>query len=170
MLMLLRIAFAKKTLKLTALTVAATLAVAPMAGLRQEGKGPRSCATPNRAVLREYTRPILRGRRSGKQNIRCDHQRQPVQRFVADGRRIFVNYGAMMHIGDAEPDHRRAGPRNRPSGRGHLSRCASRSRRRKPDDHRHAVSAPARMVAGARAAAGSGLTNAGAPRFPQPGE
>src|ERR1700709_1009065 len=96
--MLLRIALAKKTLKLTALTVAAALTVGPMAALAQEGKGPSTLRdTESEQLLREYTRPILRAAGLEKQNIQMviinDSQ---FNAFVADGRRIFVNYGAMM--------------------------------------------------------------------------
>src|SRR5437588_3285884 len=96
--MLLRIALAETTLKLTALTLAAALTVAPTAALAQEGKGPSFLRdTESEQLLREYTRPILRAAGLEKQNIQMviinDSQ---FNAFVADGRRIFVNYGAMM--------------------------------------------------------------------------
>jgi predicted Zn-dependent protease len=101
--MLLRIDLAKTTLKsttlkLTALMVAAALTVAPMAAQAQEGKGPSFLRdTESEQLLREYTRPILRAAGLEKQNIQMviinDSQ---FNAFVADGRRIFVNYGAMM--------------------------------------------------------------------------
>ena len=67
--MLLRIAFAKKTLKLTAVTVAAALAVAPMAALAQEKAPSFLRDTESEQLLREYTRPILRAAGLEKQNI-----------------------------------------------------------------------------------------------------
>src|SRR6201994_1555184 len=84
---------------LTAVTVAAVLALAPMAPLRaQENKGPPVLRdTESEAVLREYTRPILRAAGLEKQNIQMVIINDPnFNAFVADGRRIFVNYGAIM--------------------------------------------------------------------------
>ena len=48
-------------------------------------------------MLRDYTRPILRAAGMEKQNIQMVIINQGVfNAFVADGRRIFVNYGAIM--------------------------------------------------------------------------
>jgi predicted Zn-dependent protease len=99
--MLLRIAFAKKTSRLTAVTVAAALALAPIApalAQQQENKGPPVLRdTEAEALLREYTRPILRVAGLEKQNIQIVIINDPsFNAFVADGRRIFVNYGAIM--------------------------------------------------------------------------
>ncbi len=48
-------------------------------------------------LLREYTRPILRAAGLEKQNIQAVIINDSVfNAFVADGRRIFVNYGAIM--------------------------------------------------------------------------
>jgi len=48
-------------------------------------------------LLREYSRPILRAAGLEKQNIQMVIINESVfNAFVADGRRIFVNYGAMM--------------------------------------------------------------------------
>ena len=50
-----------------------------------------------RALLREYTRPILRAAGLEKQNIQMVIINDSAfNAFVADGRRIFVNYGAIM--------------------------------------------------------------------------
>ena len=69
--MLLRLALCKKTSALTAVTVAATLALAPIApALAQENKGPPVLRdTEAEQLLREYTRPILRAAGLEKQNI-----------------------------------------------------------------------------------------------------
>src|SRR6476620_10779048 len=95
---MLRIALRKKSLKLTALTTAIALAVAPMAAVAQENKGPAVLRdTETEQLLREYTRPILRAAGLEKQNIQMVIINQGVfNAFVADGRRIFVNYGAIM--------------------------------------------------------------------------
>src|SRR3954467_13383291 len=96
--MLLRIALRKKPLKLTALTTAVALAVAPMAAVAQANRGPPVLRdTETEQLLREYTRPILRAAGLEKQNIQMVIINESVfNAFVADGRRIFVNYGAMM--------------------------------------------------------------------------
>jgi predicted Zn-dependent protease len=48
-------------------------------------------------LLRDYTRPILRAAGLEKQNIQIVIINESVfNAFVADGRRIFVNYGALM--------------------------------------------------------------------------
>jgi predicted Zn-dependent protease len=97
--MLLRIALRKKSSGLTAVTVAAALALAPMVpALAQENKGPPILRdAESEALLREYTRPILRAAGLEKQNIQMVIINDSAfNAFVADGRRIFVNYGAIM--------------------------------------------------------------------------
>lgn len=97
--MLLRAALGKKLSKLTALATAAAIAIAPMAArAEEENKGPsllRDAETEQ--LLRDYTRPILRAAGLEKQNIQIVIiNDQAFNAFVADGRRIFVNYGALM--------------------------------------------------------------------------
>jgi len=99
--MLLRLALLKKTSRLTAVTVAAALALAPVApalAQERENKGPPVLRdTEAEQLLREYTRPILRAAGLEKQNIQIVIINDPsFNAFVADGRRIFVNYGAIM--------------------------------------------------------------------------
>src|ERR1700730_3679633 len=85
--------------KLTALVAAISIAAAPMSGWAEEKeKGPPIIRdTEAEQLLREYTRPILRVAGLEKQNIQMviinDNS---FNAFVADGRRIFVNYGAIM--------------------------------------------------------------------------
>src|SRR5206468_6114708 len=83
--------------KLTAVVTAAALAGAPMPALAQ-GKGPPVIRdTEAEQLLRDYTRPILRAAGMEKQNIQMVIINESAfNAFVADGRRIFVNYGAMM--------------------------------------------------------------------------
>src|SRR3954467_13016616 len=97
--MLARFALRKKTTGLIALTVAAALVLAPVSSaIAQENRGPPTLRdAETEQLLRDYTRPILRAAGLEKQNI------QPViinngtfNAFVADGRRIFVNYGAIL--------------------------------------------------------------------------
>jgi predicted Zn-dependent protease len=169
--MLLRIALAKKTLKLTALTVAAALTVGPMAALAQEGKGPSTLRdTESEQLLREYTRPILRAAGLEKQNIQMviinDSQ---FNAFVADGRRIFVNYGAMMQ---SETPNQIIGVLAHETGHlagGHLAKMREQMAQAQTQMIIAMLLGAGAMVAGA-AGGGSGLTNAGAAAFSAPGE
>jgi predicted Zn-dependent protease len=170
--MLLRIAFAKKTLKLTALTVASALTVTPMAALAQEGKGPSFLRdTESEQLLREYTRPIVRAAGLEKQNIQMviinDNQ---FNAFVADGRRIFVNYGAMMQ---SETPNQIIGVLAHETGHlagGHLAKMREQLAQAQTQMIIAMLLGAGAMVAGARGGAGSGLTNAGAAAFSAPGE
>jgi predicted Zn-dependent protease len=96
--MLLRMATGKKLPKLTALATAAALTLAPMSAHAQEQKGPPVLRDAEaEQLLRDYTRPILRAAGLEKQNIQAVIINDSVfNAFVADGRRIFVNYGAIM--------------------------------------------------------------------------
>jgi predicted Zn-dependent protease len=70
--------------------------VPPLAA--QENRGPPILRdTESEALLREYTRPILRAAGLEKQNIQMVIiNDSSFNAFVADGHRIFVNYGAIM--------------------------------------------------------------------------
>src|SRR6478752_2153442 len=96
--MLLRIALRKTPVKLTALTAALAIAIAPTVALAQQSKGlPILRDTESEQLLRDYTRPILRAAGLEKQNIQMVIINEgSFNAFVADGRRIFVNYGAIM--------------------------------------------------------------------------
>src|SRR5258708_36982371 len=84
--------------KLTAVVTAAALVAAPLPALAQENKGPALLRdTEIEQLLRDYTRPILRTAGLEKQNIQVVIiNEKAFTAFVADGRRIFVNYGALM--------------------------------------------------------------------------
>ncbi len=87
--------------KLAATAVALAVAFAPPAARAQQNegnKGPRLLRdTEIEQLLRDYTRPILRAAGLEKQNIQVSIINDPsFNAFVADGRRIFVNYGALM--------------------------------------------------------------------------
>ena len=84
--------------KLTALATAIALAIAPMPAFAEPQKGPPVIRdTEAEQLLRDYTRPILRAAGLEKQNIQVVIINESVfNAFVADGRRIFVNYGALM--------------------------------------------------------------------------
>jgi predicted Zn-dependent protease len=93
-----RSAARKPLARCLALLTAAALAVAPLPAAAQENKGPRLLRdTEIEQLLRDYTRPILRAAGMEKQNIQVVIINDPsFNAFVADGRRIFVNYGALM--------------------------------------------------------------------------
>src|SRR5579863_7909592 len=95
--MLLRMALFRKTRKLTAVVTTVALTFAPMAALAQAEKVAILRDTEAEQLLRDYTRPILRVAGLEKQNIQVTIINQPVfNAFVADGRRIFVNHGALL--------------------------------------------------------------------------
>jgi predicted Zn-dependent protease len=97
--MLLQIALRKKASALTALVTAAAIALLPVPATQaQEGRGPPVLRdTETEQLLREYTRPILRAAGLEKQNIQMVIVNDAnFNAFVADGRRIFVNYGAIL--------------------------------------------------------------------------
>ena len=84
--------------RLTAIVTAGALALAPVAVPAQENKSPRLLRdTEIEQLLRDYTRPILRVAGLEQQNIQVVIISDPTfNAFVADGHRIFVNYGALM--------------------------------------------------------------------------
>jgi predicted Zn-dependent protease len=84
--------------KLTAMITACALALVPAAATAQENRGPKLLRdTEIEQLLRDYTRPILRAAGLEKQNIQVVIINDATfNAFVADGRRIFVNYGALM--------------------------------------------------------------------------
>ncbi len=110
--MLFRLAPRQNPSKLTALVTAAALALAPMSATRAQEKGPPVLRdTESEQLLRDYTRPILRAAGLEKQNIQAVIINDgSFNAFVADGRRIFVNYGAIMQFRDPQPVDRGAGP------------------------------------------------------------
>jgi predicted Zn-dependent protease len=96
--MLLGIAPGQKMPKLTALTAAVAIAISPTSARAQQEKGQAVLRdAESEQLLRDYTRPILRVAGLEKQNIQVVILNESVfNAFVADGHRIFVNYGALM--------------------------------------------------------------------------
>lgn len=84
--------------KLTALVTACALVSASLPVRAQQAKGPPVLRdTETEQLLRDYTRPILRAAGLEKRNIQMVIiNDKTFNAFVADGRRIFVNYGAIM--------------------------------------------------------------------------
>lgn len=99
--MLVDLALRKRTSGLTAALVAAALALGPtvpVTPVHAQQKGPNILRdTETERLLAEYTRPILRVAGLEKQNIQMVIINDPTfNAFVADGHRIFVNYGAIL--------------------------------------------------------------------------
>jgi predicted Zn-dependent protease len=96
--MLFQIALRKKATALTSLLAAAAIALTPFSAAHAQAKGPPVLRdTETEQLLREYTRPILRVAGLEKQNIQMVIVNEgSFNAFVADGRRIFVNYGAIL--------------------------------------------------------------------------
>ncbi|KRR11641.1 peptidase [Bradyrhizobium jicamae] len=171
--MLLRIALRKKSLKLTALATAVALVAAPMAATAQENRGPpvlRDAETEQ--LLREYTRPILRAAGLEKQNIQMVIINQSVfNAFVADGRRIFVNYGAILQ---SETPNQIIGVMAHETGHlagGHLAKMREQMAQAQTQMIIAMLLGAGAMVAGAQGGgSSSGLANAGAAMFSAPGE
>jgi predicted Zn-dependent protease len=99
--MLVDLALRKRTSGLTAALIAAVLALGPavpVTPVHAQQKGPNILRdTETERLLAEYTRPILRIAWLEKQNIQMVIINDPTfNAFVADGHRIFVNYGAIL--------------------------------------------------------------------------
>src|SRR4051812_40984986 len=172
--MLARFALRKKTTGLIALTVAAALILAPISSaIAQENRGPPTLRdTEAEQLLRDYTRPILRAAGLEKQNI------QPViinngsfNAFVADGRRIFVNYGAIMQ---SETPNQLIGVMAHETGHlagGHLAKLREQLAQAQTQMIIAMLLGAGALVAGARSNnPGNGLANVGAAAVAGPQE
>src|SRR6266852_784491 len=168
------IALRKKASDLTAVAAAVALAMAPMSStLAQQSKGPPTIRdTEAEQLLREYTRPILRTAGLERQNIQIVIINESVfNAFVADGRRIFVNYGAMMQ---SETPNQIIGVLAHETGHlagGHLSKLREQLAQAQTQMIIAMLLGAGAMVAGARSGnSGSGLVNAGAAAVAAPQE
>src|SRR6202035_4579828 len=164
--MLLRPTAHRKTSKLTALTTAAALAFAPMSSaLAEQEKGPSTVRdAESEQLLREYTRPILRVAGLEKQNIQIVIINDPAfNAFVADGHRIFVNYGAIMQ---SETPNQLIGVLAHETGHlagGHLAKMREQMAQAQTQMIIAMLLGAGAMVAGARGGnSNSGLANVGA--------
>src|SRR5712672_3282401 len=171
--MLLRMALRKKMARLTAVTAAAALAIAPVPALAQQNKGPPIIRdTESEQLLRDYTRPILRAAGLEKQNIQVVILNESVfNAFVADGRRIFVNYGAMMQ---SENPNQIIGVLAHETGHlagGHLSKLREQMAQAQTQMIIAMLLGAGAVVAGARSGnSNNGLANAGAAAIAGPQE
>ena len=172
--MFIRFALRKKSTGLTAVTVAAALVLAPVSSaLAQENKGPPTLRdTETEQLLRDYTRPILRAAGLEKQNI------QPViinngsfNAFVADGRRIFVNYGAILQ---SDTPNQLIGVLAHETGHlagGHLAKLREQLAQAQTQMIIAMLLGAGALVAGSRSSnASNGLANAGAAAVAGPQE
>src|SRR5471032_1371989 len=164
----------KITSKLTALMTAVALAVAPVSSaLAQQAKGPPIIRdTEAEQLLREYTRPILRAAGLEKQNIQIVIINESVfNAFVADGRRIFVNYGALMQ---SETPNQIIGVLAHETGHlagGHLAKFREQLAQAQTQMIIAMLLGAGALVAGGRSGGGNGgLSSAGAAAITAPQE
>src|SRR6202166_4515212 len=165
--MLLRITLRKRMSGLTAVAVAAALALAPMARLRaeeKENKGPPILRDAEiEQLLRDYTRPVLRAAGLEKQNIQVVIiSDASFNAFVADGRRIFVNYGAILQ---SETPNQLIGVLAHETGHlagGHLAKMREQMAQAQTQMIIAMLLGAGAMVAGARSGHSNGMADAGA--------
>ncbi|MDB5616026.1 M48 family metalloprotease [Tardiphaga sp.] len=157
--------------KLTALITAAALLVAPVMAQAQENRGPPLLRDAEiEQLLREYTRPILRAAGLEKQNIQVVIiNNGTFNAFVADGRRIFVNYGALMQ---SQTPNQLIGVLAHETGHlsgGHLSKMREQMARAQTSMIVAMLLGVGAMVAGSRSGGGSsGASNIGAAALSAP--
>jgi predicted Zn-dependent protease len=165
--MLLRPKLTQKIRQVSALLAALVLSFAPIASLAQEEKGLALLRdTETEQLLRDYTRPVLRAAGLEKQNIQVTIINQNVfNAFVADGRRIFINYGALMQ---SETPNQVIGVLAHETGHlagGHLARLREQLATAQTQMIIATVLGGAALAVGAKGNSGSGgggLANAGA--------
>jgi predicted Zn-dependent protease len=172
--MLPRVTLRKKTSKLTAVATATAIAVAPMAARAQEENKPPPVIrdTEIEQLLRDYTRPILRVAGLEKQNIQVVIiNDKAFNAFVADGRRIFVNYGALLQ---SETPNQMIGVLAHETGHlagGHLAKLREQLAQAQTQMIIAMLLGAGALVAGARSGNNNGgLTNAGAAAVAAPQE
>ena len=163
----------KKAAKLTALATAASLVMAPICPALAQEKGPAVIRdTEAEQLLREYTRPILAAAGLAKQNIQIVIIKDSTfNAFVADGRRIFVNYGAIMQ---SETPNQIIGVLAHETGHlagGHLAKMREQMSRAQTQMIIAMLLGAGAMVAGARSGnSNNGLAGAGAAAVAGPQE
>jgi predicted Zn-dependent protease len=168
----LRITPRKRASRLTAVVTAAALIAAPVPALAQQSGPPVLRDTETEQLLRDYTRPILRAAGMEKQNIQMVIINESAfNAFVADGRRIFVNYGAMMQ---SETPNQIIGVLAHETGHlagGHLSKLREQLAQAQTQMIIAMLLGAGAIVAGSRGGnANSGLANVGAAAVAAPQE
>ena len=160
-----------KIFRLTAAVTATALALAPVPASAQENRGPGLLRdTEIEQLLRDYTRPILRAAGLEKQNIQVVIINDGgFNAFVADGRRIFVNYGALMK---SETPNQIIGVLAHETGHlagGHLAKMREQIAQAQTQMIIAMLLGAGALVAGARSGnSNSGLSNAGAAAISAP--
>src|SRR5262252_8182749 len=173
--MLLDLHLQRRTSGLTAVTLAVAIALGPFASTRAEEKqkGPPILRdTETEELLREYTRPILRVAGLERQNIQMVIINDPsFNAFVADGRRIFVNYGAILK---SETPNQLIGVLAHETGHlagGHLAKLREQLAQAQTQMIIAMLVGAGAIVAGARSGnSNGGLANAGAAAIAGPQE
>jgi predicted Zn-dependent protease len=173
--MLLQLALRKNVSALIAVATAAAIVLAPLSAAQaQQSKGPPILRdTETEQLLREYTRPILRAAGLEKQNIQMVILNDSsFNAFVADGRRIFVNYGAIMQ---SETPNQLIGVLAHETGHlagGHLAKLREQLANAQTQMIIAMLLGAGAMVAGARSgnSSNNGLANAGAAAIAGPQE
>jgi predicted Zn-dependent protease len=160
--------------RLVAAVTAAALAVAPVPTLAQapSPKGPPLLRdTETEQLLRDYTRPVLRVAGLEKQNIQVAIINDPsFNAFVADGHRIFVNYGALLQ---SQTPNQLIGVLAHETGHlagGHLSKLRLQLAQAQTQMIVAMLLGVGAMVAGAKAGPNSGAGNIGAAAISAPQE
>jgi predicted Zn-dependent protease len=169
---MLRLALYKNATKFTALVTATAIAFAPAVAAAQENRGPPTIRdTEAEQLLRDYTRPILRAAGLEKHNIQMVIiNENTFNAFVADGRRIFVNYGAIMQ---SETPNQIIGVLAHETGHlagGHLAKIREQLANAQTQMIIAMLLGAGALVAGARSGSNSGLSNAGAAAMSAPQE
>ena len=169
---MLRLAHHTRAVRFTALVVAAAMAVAPTIAPAQQRGPPVLRDTETEQLLRDYSRPILRAAGLEKQNIQMVIINESAfNAFVADGRRIFVNYGAIMQ---SETPNQLIGVLAHETGHlagGHLAKIREQLASAQTQLIIAMLLGAGAMVAGARSGnANGGLANAGAAAMSAPQE
>ena len=147
--------------------------MAPLPAFAQEGKGPPILRdTESEQLLRDYTRPILRAAGLEKQNIQVVIiNDRAFNAFVADGHRIFVNYGAIMQ---SETPNQMIGVLAHETGHlagGHLAKMREQLAQAQTQMIIAMLLGVGAMAAGARGGSSdNGLANAGAAAVSAPQE
>jgi predicted Zn-dependent protease len=167
---MLLIAPRRRTARFIALAISAAIALAPMAASAQGLPLIRDAEAEQ--LLRDYTRPILRTAGLEKQNIQMVIINEPsFNAFVADGRRIFVNTGAIMQ---SETPNQIIGVLAHETGHlagGHLSKIREQLANAQTQMIIAMLLGAGALVAGAKTGGpGNGLTQAGAAAIQAPQE
>src|SRR5215468_2103709 len=160
-----------RTARVVALATALATAAVPTAAIAQGGI-PLIRDAEAEQLLRDYTRPILRAAGLEKQNIQMVIINDvSFNAFVADGRRIFVNTGAILQ---SETPNQMIGVLAHETGHlagGHLAKIREQLANAQTQLIIAMLLGAGALVAGAKSGgAGSGLTQAGAAAIQAPQE